>query len=68
MLRLSSFSEPLTETFVESSLSVHARLVSKSPETFQVLLDLDETCGVKNPLDSVHKLLVLAQKAGCHAN
>lgn len=50
-LELSDQSEKITESFCDMSLTVHNRLVLKSPDVFQLLLQLDESDGIHNPLD-----------------
>ena len=57
-------SEKITESFCDMALTVYNRLVLKSPQTFELLLSLDEDEGVNNPLDSVSKLQAVVIKTG----
>ena len=63
-LVLSDFSEKVTESFVERSLTVNARMLTKSTAVVSKLLYLDDVYGMNGPLDSIHKLFAMLGKAG----
>lgn len=62
-LELAEANEKITESLCDMALTVYNRLILKAPGVFQILLELDETHGMDNPLDKVSKLQMLVQKA-----
>ena len=63
-LVMSDYSEKVTECFVERSLAVNSRMLTKSTVVVSKLLYLDDVYGINNPLDSIHKLFAMLGKAG----
>ena len=62
-LQLADANEKITESVCDMALTIYNRLVLKAPTVFRLLMDLDETEGVNNPLDRVTKLQTLVIKA-----
>ena len=49
-LDLAKNSEPVTDNFVDQALTIHNRIVLRTPRVFQMLLALDAAEGTTNPL------------------
>ena len=61
-LTLAESSEAITDSFIDQALTIHHRMVVRSPTVFGMLLQLDEEYGVKNPLDGITKIHILLVK------
>ena len=61
-IKLSVFSENLSETMVYQRLEVYDRILARSPVILSMLHEMDSRLGAKNPFDKVARLYALSSK------
>ena len=61
-IKLSVFSENLSETMVYQCLEVYDRILARSPVILSMLHEMDSRLGTKNPFDKVARLYALSSK------
>ena len=61
-LKLSDFSEKLSDTMVFQCLEVYDRVLMRSPTILSMLHEMDGELGTKNPFDKVARLFALSGK------
>ena len=49
-LSLAETSEPVTDSFIDQTLTIHHKMVVRAPNLFAMLLQLDEEYGARNRL------------------